>query len=177
MRKWIALALAALMLLCATAGAEGGSSPHTGSPMPDFTVETIDGGSFTLSEALEDHDMVLINLWATWCGYCELEFPYLQEAYERYGDRVAVIALSLEPDDTMEVMSTFAADRGLTFPIGSDVGLGLAELFEVHGIPMSIVVDRFGNVGYAQAGAMPDAEAFCTLFEYFLNEDYSGAVD
>lgn len=175
MRKWISLALVALMLLCWTAGAEGSPS-YLGEAMPDFTVETIDGGSFTLSEALEDHDMVLINLWATWCVYCELEFPYLQEAYERYGDRVAVIALSLEPGDTMEVMSAFAAEKGLTFPIGSELGLGLAEMFEVQGIPMSIVVDRFGDIAYAQAGAMPDAEAFCSMFEYFLNEDYSGAA-
>ena len=68
--------------------------------MADFTVETIDGGTFTLSQALQDHELVLVNLWATWCGPCAYEFPFLQTAWEQNQDKVAVIALSVEPDDT-----------------------------------------------------------------------------
>ena len=72
---------------------------HLGETLPDFTVETIDGGTFTLSEALKEKDLVMINLWATWCGPCEREFPYMEEAYELYSDKVEIIALSVEPDD------------------------------------------------------------------------------
>ena len=70
--------------------------------MEDFTVETSDGSTFTLSEALKDHDLALINLWATWCPPCEFEFPFLQEAWEKNADKVAVIAVSVEPEDTLE---------------------------------------------------------------------------
>ena len=75
--------------------------------LEDFTVRCCDGTDFTLSKALEDHELVLINLWATWCGPCRREFPFLQEAWSQNSDKVAVIALSVEPDDTDEVLRDF----------------------------------------------------------------------
>ena len=56
----------ALCLAASTAVGEAqwsASAIRLGSEMPDFTVDTVDGGSFTLSEALKEKDMVLINLW------------------------------------------------------------------------------------------------------------------
>ena len=59
-----------------------GSFGKVGTVLPDFSAKTADGGVFTLSEALKDHELVLINLWATWCPPCNMEFPFLQKAYE-----------------------------------------------------------------------------------------------
>ena len=174
MRKTMAIVLATLMvaLLWTPANAEY-FHEYMGSPMEDFTVETIDGGHFTLSEALRDHDMVLINFWATWCVYCVREFPFLQQAYEEYADRVAVIALSCEPDDTVEVMRGFAEENGLTFPIANEGELGLSDVYGRYGIPCSVAVDRFGNVAFAQIGAQPNADAFYWLFDYFTDDGYT----
>ena len=144
-----------------------------GRPMPDFTVETIDGGTFTLSEALQDHDMVLINLWATWCPPCEAEFPFMQEAYAAYSDRVAIIALSIEPTDTPEKLTEYAQAHGMTFPVGSDSGIGIGSQFPTGGIPTSIVVDRFGNVALVEVGSQPSTSAFTALFDYFLDDGYT----
>ena len=173
MLKRFLLAVLVAALLCAVAAGAEGAGMGLGQPLPDFTVETLDGGTFTLSRALEERDMVLINFWATWCRYCVMEFPYLQQAYEQYSDRVAVIALSVEPKDTREVMSAFAGEHGLSFPIGSGVETGMGQAFASQGIPVSIVVDRFGNVAFAQTGAQPSADAFVRLFEYFTDEDYT----
>ena len=87
MKKWILILMALCMMAAGWAVAEGAEPEYLGKPLADFTVETIDGGSFTLSEALEEKDLVVINLWATWCPPCEREFPYLQKAYEQYQDR------------------------------------------------------------------------------------------
>ena len=169
-----ALALALILALCGCAGAEQ-AGLGLGLPLPDFTVQTTDG-SFTLSEALRDHDMVLINFWATWCGYCVLEFPHLQQAWEKYADRVAVIALSVERGDTLDVMRDFARENGLTIPMASDEGPGLGSTFATMSVPVSIVVDRFGNVAFAMTGAMPDAEHFERLFAYFTADEYTESV-
>lgn len=174
-RILIALVIAALAL-CPPALADAlADAPvhYLGKPLQDFTVQTIDGGSFTLSEALKDHDMVLINLWATWCGPCGMEFPYMEEAYEQYSDRVAIIALSVEPGDTADVLRAYAEERGMTFPIGSDSETGLANVFSVSVIPTTVVVDRFGNVALVESGAQTSAGSFTALFDHFLSEDYT----
>lgn len=167
------LILLALILIMNRAGAE---NVPLGQTVPDFTVETIDGGTFTLSEALKQYDAVLINLWATWCGYCVEEFPHLQEAYEQYKDRVAVIALSTDPEDTPAKMRTFAADMGLTFPMAQDPGGQLKVFSRSVGVPTNMMVDRFGRVAFYWGGALFSASSFTRLFDYFLDEDYTETV-
>lgn len=156
-------------------------APETEAPapevelLPDFTVKTIDGAGFTLSEALKDHELVLINLFATWCGPCEMEFPYLQEAWQQTADKVAVIALSVEPTDTDEVLTDYAAERGLTLPMGSATGTELGS-FVTEGIPTTILVDRTGRVAGVEVGAKTATEAFLSLFDGFTGEDYDPNV-
>ena len=71
--RWtLALMLALTLCLTSAAWAESPAAGHLGEVLPDFTVDTIDGGTFTLSEALAEKDMVLINLWASWCGPCAM---------------------------------------------------------------------------------------------------------
>ena len=90
MKKILALLLS-VMLLAGIASAEEAKDDFLGKPFPDFTVTDTEGNSFTLSEALKDHEAVLVNLWATWCPPCEREFPDLNDVYGRYGDRVAAL--------------------------------------------------------------------------------------
>ncbi len=141
----------------------------------DFSAETTDGGTFTYSEALREKDLVLINLWATWCGPCGSEFPYLEEAYREYQDDAAVIALSVEPGDTPEKLADYARNRGMTFPVGSDTGIGLGALFVGSGIPTTLIVDRYGVIVFYQVGAMTDADAFKRLFDALTGDDYTAS--
>ena len=81
MKKMLALVLALAMCLGCVALAEETAMVYAlGAPLPDFTFTDINGVSHTLSETLKEKEMVLINLWATWCGPCESEFPFLEEA-------------------------------------------------------------------------------------------------
>lgn len=168
--SWISVLALLMTLFCLPGLAEGSS---LGEPMADFTVETSDGGVFTLSESLKDRDVVLINLWASWCGPCMEEFPLLEAAYEEYSDRVAVVALSVEPQDTTGIIAECAKEFGLTFPMGSDSTVGLADAFGVTGIPTSIVVDRFGRAAFLKTGAMGSSDEFARVFDFFLDEGYS----
>ena len=69
-----------LVFTLAVSGAHADPEAMYGKTFPDFTVKTISGEDFTLSESLKTHDLVVINFWATWCGPCCMEFPFLQEA-------------------------------------------------------------------------------------------------
>lgn len=159
-----------------TAPTEGETGPYQmGDTMRDFTVTTFDGKTVTLSEVLKEKDMVLINIWASWCGPCAAEFPFLEEAYKQYQDRVEVIAVSCESEDTDEVLADYAAEKGMTFPVAQDTA-GLAEAFEVHSIPTSIVVDRFGVVCFIEAGSQPDVASFTSLFDLFVGDGYTESI-
>ena len=137
----------------------------------DFTVQCIDGSTFTLSEAQKDHERVLINLFATWCGPCRMEFPVMQEAWQANADRIAVIALSIEPNDTEDVLRDYETENGLSIPMGREEGTDLSR-FVTEGIPTSILVDKTGRIVALEVGAMTSVEEFQSWFDGNSGDDY-----
>ena len=143
MKKLIILILTILVLCLGTASADTGMT--LGEPFMDFTATDTEGNTFTLSEALKDHEAVLLNIWATWCGPCQGEFPDLEKAYQKYKDKVAFIALSYDDNDTIEKIAAFRDEYQLTFPMGRDEGSALYNYVAQYGVPTTVVIDRFGN--------------------------------
>ena len=168
------LVLLALLLCFGMAAAE--DADILGKPFPDFTVTGTQGNSFTLSEALKEHEAVLINIWATWCPPCEAEMPMLNEVYEQYGDRVAFIALSYDADDSAEKIEAYRQSHGLTFPMGRDEGASLYQYLGGQGVPTTVIVDRFGNAGFVQVGSFFSANEVKRVIEAFLGDSYTETV-
>ena len=164
---FLVLALAALYMGSALADAKG----LKGKTWPDFSVKTADGGTFTLSESLKTHDLVLINFWATWCGPCQYEFPFLEKAWEQYADRVDVIALSVEDRDTNKKIKQFAAENGLKFPMGRDEKYMYYDKTDADGIPTTVIVDRNLKVVAVEVGCMQSVREFTDLFDSLLPEE------
>ncbi len=165
----LALCLAPMSAYAAGEAAEG---TELGDKLADFTFTTFDGDAYTLSEVLQEKDMVLINLWATWCGPCEMEFPYMEAAYEQYKDDVEIFALSVEPEDDDETLAAYVESHGMTFPVGRDEE-GLGDIFATEGIPTSLVVDRNGVICAVEVGSQTAADAFPMLFDEFVGDDYT----
>ncbi len=143
--------------------------------LPDFTVDTVTGGVYHLYDEVKTHELVLINLFATWCGPCKMEFPYLEEAWEQTRDRVSVIALSVEPTDTLDALRGFADDLGLNFPVAREDGTDLSR-FVTEGIPTTLIVDRTGRVAAVEIGAKRSAQEFLDLFDGYSGESYDPAL-
>ena len=178
MKKMLSLLLVLLLCLGSVAMAEDAAEVtvyQMGDKIEDFTVTTFDGKTVTLSEVLKEKDMVLINIWATWCGPCRNEFPFMEEAYKQYQDKVEIIALSCEPTDTDDVLAEFVAELGMTFNVAQDT-VGMADKFDVSAIPTSVVVDRNGTICFWEAGSLPDVGSFTRLFDVFVAEDYTESV-
>lgn len=169
--KKVAACLLALALCFGIASAE--KAAFLEKPFPDFTATDTEGNTFALSEALADHEAVLINFWASWCGPCRLEFPYLQKAWEAYGDRVAFIALSAEPEDTMEMVAAIREEFGITFPMGLDEGRELFDYTGAQAYPSTVIVDRFGNAAFFHSGMFLNPQEVERVLDAFLGEDYT----
>ena len=140
-----------------------------GDVMYDFSVTTADGQKITLSEMLKEKDMVLLNFWYTTCSWCIKEFPFMQEAYEAYSDKVGILALNpLEQD---AVIPSFQAQMGLTFPMAACPAAWSAA-FGITGYPTSVVVDRYGVICLIEAGGITSLRPFTSVFDHFTAEDY-----
>ncbi len=176
--KWIvSAALILVFSLCFMFISGGASAEYAlGDTLPDFTFTTYDGRTLNLYDTLEEKDMVVINIWATWCGPCKMEFPYMEEAYQLYKDDIEIFALSCESTDTDAILAEFAASVGITFPMGNDNATGLANSFGVVSIPTTIVVDRNGTICFMHSGAITETAMFTRLFDAFIGDDYSKSV-
>lgn len=177
MKKLLAIVLSLAMLLSASCLAvKTPAQAYLGSAMPDFTVTAANGETVTLSELLLTKKAVIITFWATWCGVCGVEFPYLEQAYEACGDEIAFIALSIEETDTPELIADYAREHGVTFPMASDNETAFADIYANTGVPVTVAVDRFGNIALLEAGRFPSAESVMLLCDMLRGDDYTQTV-
>lgn len=150
-----------------------GASLGLGDIMYDFSVTDNAGTTTTLSEVLKDKKMVLLNFFYTTCGPCVTEFPYMQEAYESYEDKVGVIAL--DPMDDAAAVEAFKSSMGLTFPMAA-CQPAWSSTFAVSGYPTSIIVDRYGMICLIEVGGLTSARPFNSVFEVFSADDYEQKI-
>ena len=174
MKKLISILLAVLLIaaMSGTAFAETGIGVEPGQAMPDFTVSLTDGTAATLSELLKEKDLVVLNIFASWCGPCEREFPEMETVYQANSERMVILSVSGDPADTMEMISDYKAAHSLSFPMG--LAGDALDFLTIPGFPTSIFIDRSGNVGFVKVGAFASQEDFEGKVNTFLSADYNG---
>jgi thiol-disulfide isomerase/thioredoxin len=98
--------------------------------------------------------VVLVNLWATWCPPCKAEMPLLQDYYKQHkAEGFSVIAIE-DGDPTSDVIS-FVDEYGITFPVWLDPTYQATDhVFKTRNLPSSYVIDRAGKVRLAWVGAI-----------------------
>ncbi len=131
------------------------SSGLTGQSAPDFALKSSTGENLRLSEYRGD--VVMINFWATWCGPCRQEMPLLDELYERYG-RVGFNLLGVNIDDDSRRAMQMIDELGVSFPVLFDARKEVSKLYNVDAMPVTVLVDREGNVRYVHQGYKPGYE-------------------
>ena len=146
-----------------------GSAVRVGSAAPDFTLFSLAGPPVSLHE--QQGKVVLINFWATWCAPCREEMPALQAAYENLADRgLVVLGVNWTQVDNLADVETFVTELGLTFPILLDSdGTVSEDLYQVLGLPTSVLVGRDGTIRAVRIGILDLQELEGTL-QTFLAE-------
>lgn len=124
----------------------------TRTPFPDFTIESLSGEEVKLSE-LNDK-VVLINFWATWCGFCVDEMPHFQKFYEQYGDKVQFMMINATDGsrETEEKARKFIEEKGYTFPVYLDRNIELVTSLGLSSYPTTVFIDKEGFISEAKLG-------------------------
>lgn len=148
-----------------------------GDIMRDFTITDIDGNKITLSKLFteQDKDLVMLNFWYVDCSACKLEFPALEESYQAYSDKVAVIAINpMSQSDSLTDIKLFRGEYGLSFDVAQDIGL--ANAFGVGSYPTSVFIDRYGAITFIEVGALTETKYFDKIFEHYIGADYQQKI-
>lgn len=131
------------------------SSAMEGQQAPDFALKSSSGENLRLSEFRGD--VVMINFWATWCGPCRQEMPLLDELYQRY-ERVGFSLLGVNIDDDSRKAMNMISELGVNFPVLFDNTKEVSKLYQVDAMPVTVIVDRDGNVRHVHQGYKPGYE-------------------
>jgi peroxiredoxin len=131
-----------------------------GSRAPDYRARTLDGDTISLSSFAGD--VVVLNIWATWCRPCVIEMPALQRLHEELGDdglRIVAVSVDAPPGvvgafgEAGGNVKEFVDGLGLTFTVLHDPSGRIESRYQVSGLPTTFVIDRDGRIRRKVLGA------------------------
>ena len=126
------------------------SSWHTvDRSLPAATLDRLGGGQWTTAAFAGKR--TLVNFWATWCGPCKNELPYMQKLYDRIKDRTDLAIVTLNVDDSVGLVEPFMAENKYTFPVVFAEAFW-SKLDVEKAIPTNWVVDSGGKVRLEHVG-------------------------
>jgi thiol-disulfide isomerase/thioredoxin len=119
---------------------------------PELTLTDTQG----ITHSLADYkgQVVLVNLWATWCPPCKEEMPVIEAYYNKYKDDGFVIIAINDGDPAPDVIQ-FVEDYGLTFPVWLDpTYIATEQAFKTINLPSSFIIDRDGMIRLQWVGGI-----------------------
>jgi peroxiredoxin len=162
-RQWILVTvIVALLLVLIGAGwmvRDRFLPVEVGSSAPDFAAQTLQGTPVSLSDLRGQ--VVLLNIWATWCPPCREEMPSMERLYRAVGpEGLRIVAVSIDAGEGKidagghpgGNIAEFASERGLTFDIWHDPEGRIQSTYRTTGVPESFLIDRDGTIIKKQIG-------------------------
>jgi cytochrome c biogenesis protein CcmG/thiol:disulfide interchange protein DsbE len=137
----------------ATTAAGSVTAQTVGEPAPDFQATILDGGKVSLADFRGQ--VLVVNLWATWCGPCKRELPLL-DAYYRAQKKAGLRVIALTTEDSLPPEALRPLAKIMAIPVVRYMKAGRflhPAYAQRDGVPTNYVIDRKGVVRYAEAGA------------------------
>ena len=143
-RVCTSLLLALLLVVTALVGTACGGKEDTYAA-PDFTVLNYEGEEVRLSDYRGKP--VVLNFWATWCGYCKKEMPDFNTACEKYPDvQFLMVNVADGERETVATAKAYVEQEQYTFPVFFDTRLEAVNNYGVTGFPTTFFIDAAGNL-------------------------------
>ncbi len=150
MRNRIAAIIAAAGLALPALAAD-----PTGASAPQFTLAARSGSSISLAQY--KGQVVMLNFWASWCGPCRQEMPLLESIYKKYNRLgFTLIGVNVEPDSN--AANDWLKQTPVSFPILYDKDSKVSKMYDVAGMPSTVIIDRAGKVRVLHRGYKPGDE-------------------
>ena len=172
-QQWTVVAGIAVAILALALVATIRSQLHplgVGDRAPAFSAIRLPGGK---PASLADYrgQVILLNVWATWCQPCRVEMPSMERLHHKFlGTDFHVVAVSIDQDDST-VVNAFVKELGLTFDILHDRPGKIQRIYQTTGVPESFVIDREGVIVKKVIGATSwDAPVNEILIRRLLDE-------
>jgi thiol-disulfide isomerase/thioredoxin len=141
-----------------------------GSPSPTFDYDNYKGGKTKLEDFKGKY--VYIDVWATWCGPCRQEIPFLKKTEEKYhGKNIVFLSMSIDKLKDVEKWRTMVKEKelgGVQVFADNDWNSKFVQDYKITGIPRFILVDPNGNIVKADA-PRPSSAELPTLLDSLLN--------
>lgn len=129
----------------------------TAKPAPPFTLETLDGRTVSLSDY--QGQVVLVNIWATWCPPCVRETPRLVRVYEEFKDQgFVILGVNTTYQDKREAVATFVRDQKINYPMLLDLDGTVGTIYGGRLMPTSYLIDRDGKIVVTKVGEVDEAQ-------------------
>ncbi|HKO01560.1 MAG TPA: TlpA disulfide reductase family protein [Thermoanaerobaculia bacterium] len=126
------------------------SGVEVGDAMPAYTAPLLDGSELDIAK--QKGSVVLLNLWATWCGPCRYEIPELEKMHNAHAkDGFKVVGVSLD-EGGVDGVKEFVTKHEMTYPIALDPESHLTTLFRTSVIPTTVLIDRGGKIVWKKYG-------------------------
>lgn len=147
--NWILIPLVFILFVYANAEMTGNSGKEY-PQAPEFTLEGLKGSRISLSDL--SGKVVMLNVWATWCGPCKREIPDFIEAYERYKDKgLEIIGISVDRISQSRVLQ-FAEKYKINYPVVMATSRLTKDYGPFPAIPVTIIIDKNRKIRYRQIG-------------------------
>jgi len=157
LRGAVGVALAASAVSCSSGDATA-SSVEIGRPAPAYHAVSLAGDSVSL--ATYRGKVVLLNVWATWCGPCRKEIPELRAIDSRFrGQGLQLIGVTVDADGMQPQIADFVKEFQMTYVIWHDPGERVSAQFLILGLPATYLIDRNGILRWKTMGPVAPGDA------------------
>jgi len=165
------LAVALALLGAAACAKPDLRAPTIGASAPAFEVADLDGKPVTLASL--KGQVVVLNVWATWCSPCIEEIPQLENIHQTFGTKgVTTVGVSIDAAGMGADVKDFMTDHDMTYRVWLDPDNSFALKFLTVGVPETFVLDRNGTIRWRAAGALrTDDSTFVGAIRQALTEE------